>query len=108
MDAVKYLKALSRICKTYSTCGKCPLRDIDGDCYKKIAHPEEMVAIVEKWSEEHPVKTRQSELLKMFPNIPKHFGYVDICPRELGVKEKVVCDGDCCRCKREFWLAEVD
>lgn len=27
----------------------------------------EMISIVEQWSKDHPIKTRQSEFLKMFP-----------------------------------------
>lgn len=32
-------------------------------------YEEEAVAIVEKWSAEHPKKTRQSEFLKIFPTV---------------------------------------
>lgn len=31
-------------------------------------YPAEAVEIVERWAKEHPAKTRQSEVLKMFPS----------------------------------------
>ena len=31
-------------------------------------YTEKSVQIVEQWAKEHPIKTRQSQLLRMFPN----------------------------------------
>ena len=75
MDAVEFLKEQYKMCETLKPhCEECGLSYVNnktdhvcGDFIKK--HPEEAVAIVEKWSKEHPIKTRQSEFLKMFPDV---------------------------------------
>lgn len=63
MDAVKYLKEYERMCESYKhTCAKCgidKMRNGDGCTSIVKRHPEEAVAIVEKWSAEHPVKYHQ-------------------------------------------------
>ena len=38
---------------------------LDDNSVKSI---EETISKVEQWAKDHPVKTRQSEFLKMFPN----------------------------------------
>lgn len=61
MDAVKYIKEFNRMCRSYDYCSEgCPLES--GCCI--LINPnadsesiEALVAIVEKWSEEHPLKT---------------------------------------------------
>ena len=108
MDAVEYLIELKRLCNQYEGCHGCPFEKEKSMCVIPaiLEEPEKVVKTVEKWSEEHPVKTRQSEFLKMFPNVPKLFGHVDICPKELG--EKIVCDAYCGKCKEAYWLAEVE
>ena len=80
MDAVEYIKEAKRICKSRSVCksvsGKCPLLDENGHCTATadicaadiIEKTEKAVQIVEQCAKEHPVKTRQSEFLKIFPN----------------------------------------
>lgn len=68
MDAVEYIKTLKRICEKHRTCKGCELHNgcaCMSDTYDSI---EEAVDIVEQWSKDHPVKTRQSEFLKQFPN----------------------------------------
>lgn len=74
---------------------------------------EEAVTVVENWAKEHPVKTRQSEFLKMFPNAPISHNTIDICPSKVDVLQKCpkVTPGTlnmCVFCKREYWLAEVE
>lgn len=45
-----------------------------------IRNIEETVSEVEQWAKDHPVKTRQSEFLKMFPNANTIDGVLTICP----------------------------
>lgn len=77
-----------------------------------IAEPEqeEAVAIVEKWSAKHPVKTRQSEFLKMFPDAMIDSDTIVIKPCE--IDDKIECisveDSACLNCRRNYWLAEVE
>lgn len=107
MDAVKFLKEKARMTNECNIiCKDCLLYNFC--CRSEGKNAEKMVAIVEKWAAEHPVKTRQSEFLKIFPNVPKPFGYVNICPKDLGENEKVVCNANCFQCKKEYWFAEVE
>lgn len=70
MDAVEYLKTLSRMCNC--ECCNCEfkkrLSGFESCTVWRKTHPDEAVAIVEKWAAEHPIKTRQSEFLKLFPS----------------------------------------
>lgn len=115
MDAVEFLKAKVRMCGEVDSCENCGLHKGRTDCNTMcFSHPAASVAAVEKWAAEHPVKTRQSEFLKMFPNAALFsFGTTDICdicPAK--VDDTLECDisRDCgCHgCKRKYWLAEVD
>lgn len=118
MDAVEFLKTYRRMC-SINACAKCPLWVdehyvcmMDGKVIDKAQSDEsKVVSIVEQWAKDHPVKTRQSELLKMFPNANRdEDGTPYACPEifEPGIKTK--CDGNCNRCefKRDYWLQEVE
>lgn len=78
MDAVKYFKEKARMVKATNngvcsiSCQDCGLnynntRNISCSSFEK-AYPEEAVAIVEKWSEEHPLKTRAQVFFEKFPD----------------------------------------
>ena len=91
MDAVKFLKELERMCDGFDVnCDGCPIYDIrkaKGDsCLKNLKRmPEECVAIVEKWSAEHPVKTRLMDFLEKHPNAPLlENGLPYVLPSSLG------------------------
>ena len=113
MDAVEFLKVLGKMCD--GNCRKCEFgkkasRAEPCHCWRN-AHPEEAVAIVEKWAKEHPVKTRQSEFLKLFPgaDVCKTDGCLTLNPCTIYEKMRKECDGKLCSdCRREFWLAEVE
>lgn len=69
MDAVEYIKVLRRLCKMQKICNKCPLHGEHGCiCTYSGEDAEKAVQIVEQWAKDHPVKTRQSEFLKKFPD----------------------------------------
>lgn len=116
MDAVEFLKTTRRICNSNTHgCTSCVIYQEYNYCHLQcVANPEEIVAAVEKWAAEHPVKTRQSEFLKMFPNAALFsFGTTDICdicPAK--VDDTLECDiirnCGCYGCKRKYWLAEVE
>lgn len=128
MDAVKYLKEKGRVtegCASDEKCRLCPLSERNNEegmpCYEyEFKHPEESVEIVEKWAAEHPVKTRQSEFLRMFPNALINDGVLRIHPCDMD-KEYIEQDDEKCmayaprkssygcgECCREYWLAEVE
>lgn len=88
-------------------CGDCPLsRSNNGigiPCTNlERSYPEKAIAIIQKWSDEHPQKTYLSEFLKHYPNAPLGDGGTPtgICPYELGLKGADYCrkDGNCVKC----------
>lgn len=116
MDAIEYIKEAKRLCKSRHVCksvyDKCPLQDENGHCTANIwiadtiEGVEETVQIVEQWAKDNPVKTRQSEFLKMFPNAEMSDGAIGICPKK--VDKKYCCASiPCGECYRKFWLTEL-
>ena len=121
MGALEFLREWKRMCNSYKDCEDCPLEwdkciisDImsDEDC-KRI------IATVEKWSKEHPRKTRQSVFLEQYPEarIDKTTGVLTICPAELTKEcrdDRGACGAYsietcvCKHCRREFWMQEVE
>lgn len=118
MDAVKYLKEAARMCDSIKDCSNCPLNDVKATIPCKTSNasleqesPEEAVAIVEKWSAEHSVKTRQSEFLKMFPNASIVDGVPELNPCHVDNKfspQKGCGNSSCGECRKEYWSQEVD
>ena len=112
MDAVKYFKTLRRMCDC--ECHECELGKrlgvLDTCALWQKANPEEAVAILEQWAKEHPVKTRQSEFLTMFPgaDVGKTDGCLTLNPCHFYKKMQLECSGrKCSDCRKAFWLAEV-
>ena len=112
MDAVEYVKTLRRLCKSKERCSECKLYNKKGGYYivDTNEYAEKAVQIVEQWGKEHPVKTRQSEFLKMFPNALRSGHVLDICPRTLNTEymppkrcENIFCSA----CKKDYWNEEV-
>ena len=110
MDAIEYVKQRERMCDYYMNCGDCPAGK-----YERCASLNEipnLVPIVEKWAKEHPVKTRQSEFLKMFPNASVGYnGTLVICPSQADTEAVAECirsERNCDKCKRDFWLKEIE
>lgn len=117
MDAVEYLKEKARmtqLCKI--GCSNCELSSLKHSGYNdclvfELANPEEAVAIIEKWSAEHPVKTRQSEFLKRFPNAKVNNRILQVCPRKIdtcSLSEEECRHRKCSDCYETYWLAEVE
>ena len=79
MDAIEFVRERNRMCRSFSDCSNCPADR--NTCCDTFEWQEELVAIVEKWSTEHPRKTRQSEFLKHFPYAECFNGIVIICPK---------------------------
>ncbi len=109
MEALKFLQEAHRMCGMRD-CDNCPVEDIYCGVTKEKYDLAKYVEIVEKWSREHPAKTRQGEFLDMFPNAAITDGVVDICPAK--VDETIECDNSrndgCYECKRKYWLTEVE
>ena len=114
MDAVEYVKQRERMCGYYGSCDKCLANKVIGCA--TIAKISQMVPIVEQWAKEHPVKTRQNELLKMFPEASMlDDGCLNICPNQFVSEYRDKKTGgcydpgmDCGKCKRDFWLKGIE
>lgn len=122
MDAVKYLKEEARMLKIEQDtgmcgigCNECPFFEENIgeklECEQfKVEYPEKAVAIVEKWSAEHPAKTRQSEFLKMFPNASIVDGVPELNPCHVDNKfspQKGCGNSSCGECRKEYWSEEI-
>ena len=117
MDAVTYITNMRRMCKSQGdTCRGCKLSNEDEDpCYLNKTAPEYCVTVVEQWVKEHPVKTRQSEFLKQWPEaLLDNNGIINVNPCWLlkhhrdGAGDCTNWEKGCGECRREFWLAEVE
>lgn len=118
-----FLKEWKRMCDN-NMCGDvdngitCPIEEQEQGRYSWCYHfikncPVEAIKIVQKWSDEHSKKTRQSEFLKMFPNaVTFQMGdhkIVALCP--IGTDVDFRCHGSsklCADCQKEYWMAEVE
>ena len=68
------------------------------------------VSKVEQWAKDNPIKTRQSEFLKIFPNVQIQDDVIQVCPKAISCnyRSKENCyEINCLDCKRKFWLTEV-
>ena len=125
MDAVEFLKEAKRYCKWCKNTtqdGKKRLCDV---CYfEKLndifnLHPmayHKFVEIVEQWAKEHPVKTRQDEFFNQWPDAEIGYdGLPTVAPCQLNI-ELLQCEsqkdceerGVCDKCRRDFWLKEIE
>ena len=125
MDAVEFLKEAKRYCewcKNTAQDGKKRLCEV---CYfEKLndifnLHPmayHKFVETIEQWAKEHPVKTRQSEFFNQWPDAEIGYdGLPTVAPCQLNI-ELLQCDsqddcenrGVCDKCRRDFWLKEIE
>lgn len=120
MDAVEFFQTVNRLCKNRS-CAGCPIckkgmcKDMCmvrrtvmlGDA--SVESIGEMISIVEQWSKDHPIKTRQSEFLKMFPNAKIGEDDGILCIKPCDIDKSIECtDGKGCGdCYRKYWKEEV-
>lgn len=112
MDAVEFYRTFKRMC--YKTdCKDCLL---DQKCRPSAnVEPEEVVELVEEWAKDHPVKTRQSEFLKMFPNADIQRIYTlfpcvmdqTIRPTRCVKYESFSSPKKCVECRNDYWNEEV-
>lgn len=70
---VDFLREWYRMCGALA-CADCPANSQSNghDCScptLKIKYPEDAIAIVQKWSDEHPVITWESKLKELLPNV---------------------------------------
>jgi hypothetical protein len=107
MDAVKCMKAVTQMLQSGTI--DCAIQKYIS-AQKKNDY-EGMVEAAEQWAAEHPVKTRQSEFLKLFPGVDVYEtdGCLTLNPCIIYEKMRKECAGKLCsECRRAFWLAEVE
>lgn len=116
MDAVEFYKSMKRMCYSGEMCEKCPLynnfSEMGSVCDVLLHISDEKASrvksIVEQWAKDHPIKTRQSEFLKMFPDANIPCDVIDIIPCNIEKEMRKCCgDRNCDECKRTYWLTEV-
>lgn len=128
MDVLEYEKARIRMCRTMilkeGGCEACPLfNGLKRRCGFAASIAENMdenairknIDIVIKWAKEHPVKTRQSEFLKMSPNADlKIITRLLPCSLDSTLKPlrcakygylSITCR--CDKCRDDYWNKEV-
>lgn len=115
MDAAEFFSEFRRMCKSSNDCTKCQYHGNKCDNANEIF--EKTVAVVEKWSQEHPRKTRQSEFLNMCPTaMVDDVCVLDVCPAIIDVRYRERGGRNCgnltrlsCQdCRREFWMQGVE
>lgn len=114
MDAVEYVKQRERMCNYYVHCDDCPAGNYQ-EC-DSLNGIFKLASIVEQWAKEHPVKTRQSEFLKMFPEAEigdDGLPYIAPCQLDVGLihgESQEDCEdrGICNKCRHDFWLKEIE
>ena len=115
MDAVEYLKILARMHYKQEDCAHCVLPN-GCDITKDEKEIENRVEIIEQWAKDNPVKTRQSEFLKQFPNarLKEEVLIIDPCKIDITSKEDDKCEAlktgmySCSDCRKKYWFTEVD
>ena len=114
MNAIEYIKTLRKLCKSQERCSGCVLYDKEDKCciLNISEYTEKSVQIVEQWAKEHPIKTRQSEFLRMFPKATICNNVLSLCPKFyclnfLGTDFQECKATNCDKCRCEYWLAEV-
>nr|DAV36374.1 MAG TPA: hypothetical protein [Caudoviricetes sp.] len=123
MDAVEFYKSMKRMCYSGEMCEKCPLYNNFsemGSVCDVLLHIEDEKAsrvksIVKQWAKDHPVKTRKSEFLKMFPNADMQKIYTlfpcvmdqTIRPTRCVKYESFSSSKKCAECRKDYWNEEV-
>ena len=106
MDTVEFIKQVRRMGKQKG----------EAICFKLEEKDTEIVDQVEQWAKEHPVKTRQDEFFNQWPDAEIGYdGLPTVAPCQLNI-ELLQCDsqkdcedrGVCDKCRRDFWLKEIE
>lgn len=92
MDVVKFIEERKRMCKSFGNrCTGCPAYEAPANGCGCVVDLEStldatvQIAIVEKWSAEHPYKTRQNEFLKQWPNAKCVDNILTFCPKMIDI-----------------------
>ena len=124
MSNIDLLKTYARYCKFCGLCVNCEINALipeDGGCDEAILNNyEEVCDILEKFNEEHPLKTNRDALLEVFPQVleardDENSAGDDELPAVLPCKiDPDWINGhcpeyypfDCSACRQMFWSSE--
>ena len=124
MDTVKFIEERNRMCRSFDAAchdaenQRCPASFTVNRNGLFCAVGKEstldakyQIDIVEKWSSEHPRKTRQDVFLEQWPNAACIDDILVFCPRCIDTCFSCLIDGnnnvDCATCRHEFWMQVV-
>lgn len=111
-----FKEEMNRMCQSLEA-ELCPLKhgsvtwfcdECEGMCFQET---DFAIRTVQKWSDEHPKKTRQSKFLMMFPNARLDFDSVLViepCAVDKNFASTYCISDHCYKCRAEYWLAEVE
>lgn len=92
------IKDLKRMCEFHRDCSKCELFTTFDTC-RVCFFPDNVDEIVDKWAEEHPVKTYMQDFFEKFPNAHKDDdGTPKLCIKCLYGDEFECPEGGCKKC----------
>ena len=97
------IKDLKRMCEMQKHCADCPLSR-DNSCMPDSL-PDNADEIVDKWVQEHPVKTYATDFFEKFPNAQRdRFGAPMMCMRRVYNIDNPECGAGSCY---ECWNREM-
>lgn len=116
MDVKEFISEYKRMCSYYydTQCEKngeyCPMKNRICDSIECLT--ETAIDDVESWSKTHPIETRQSAMLKIFPKARmfEDEDFLSICPNtadssfECPTSKKVSCSD----CRKKYWSEAVE
>lgn len=122
MDAVKFIKERNRMCKSFDCgCKGCPaFNACEDDLCCAVGQDSTLdataqIVMVEEWSAAHPRKTRQSVFLEHWPEAAiDSYGVLNMCPTPISKSHRNIygkcahAGVNCDKCRREFWMKEVE
>ena len=103
----------ARMCNAENKhCSECPLSEANtnSELYCEsylLKYPDKANKIILDWCKAHPVKTRQSEFLKHYPNARMSDGVIDICPQNFDTTFICTDEMECKVCLKGYWSKEV-
>lgn len=117
MKPQDFVKEYRRLHDEYKkgSCTECPLYELPCGTFTLTTEENfaKMYDVIEQWSDAHPVKTRQTEFLKQYPETRlESNGAIFIAPCWLSheIGNNGHCDKwhNCSDCKKDFWFAPIN
>ena len=118
MDAKEFFSEAGRLCGSDDVMDMdeemkedlCTLLGLRADEDRFKNGYDDLVDYVEKWSKDHPLKTRQEALIQRFPRqCLDANGIAMICPADFDTRVRFDrCSGDCAECRKEYWTSPAD